>query len=389
MGARVVLVVVGALAAGGAVAIRPRSAAILGSAALAAFLASVALSPAPGSAEDPWDSARRLAQVLTAVAAVAAVLLLLPRAVRRTVVSLVILFHFGGIVTAVTAAQPSPWLSGQIWTYIYRPYLYFMYLNNAYHFYSPEPGPASLLWFRIEYENDEVDGQVVKNWRWVKVPYLDKDTGNPVPWRPKVDYTRRLSLAESTNQPSIPLPEDVLNRLAQRRVNAGQIRRIPTHPDLPLGAQFREPNQFSKYWMGAYARHVACTYPHEEKPHLKVTGVKIYRVVHRLPDPQELTAGLDIYDPATYWPFYQGDYDAEGKMKPYYDLELDGSKRLDRDPFLYWLIPIARFPSDKPKVEEEPPIRVLVNKAKARPQQLDLELRDYLSIHAGDTDGGK
>src|SRR5262249_51727018 len=31
--------------------------------------------------------------------------------------------------------SPSPWLSTQIWTRIYRPYLEFLYLNNAYHFY--------------------------------------------------------------------------------------------------------------------------------------------------------------------------------------------------------------------------------------------------------------
>ena len=32
-----------------------------------------------------------------------------------------------------------------------------MYLNNAYHFYSPDPGPATYVWFRIFYISNEVD----------------------------------------------------------------------------------------------------------------------------------------------------------------------------------------------------------------------------------------
>src|SRR5438105_2158625 len=76
-----------------------------------------------------WDSAALLFRIATVLAAVSAVVVLLPSVGRRIVVSLVILFHFGGILTAVTAVPPSPWLSTQIWNTVYRPYLYFMWLN--------------------------------------------------------------------------------------------------------------------------------------------------------------------------------------------------------------------------------------------------------------------
>src|SRR5438128_1842535 len=138
--------------------------------ALAAFLASEAFH------RIPWDSAALLFRIATVLAAVGAVVVLLPSVGRRIVISLVILFHFGGIITAVTSVNPSPWVITQLWTSVYRPYLYFMWLNNAYHFYSPEPGPANLMWFCIEYEPDP-DG--TKNFRWVLVPDLDGD-GHPV-----------------------------------------------------------------------------------------------------------------------------------------------------------------------------------------------------------------
>src|SRR5262249_8288704 len=72
----------------------------------------------------PWDSAALLFRVGTVVAAVGAVVVLLPSVGRRIVISLVILFHFGGILTAVTSVSPAPWVVTQIWTRVYRPYLF-------------------------------------------------------------------------------------------------------------------------------------------------------------------------------------------------------------------------------------------------------------------------
>jgi hypothetical protein len=293
-----------------------------------------------------WDSAALLFRIATVLAAVGAVVVLLPSVGRRIVVSLVILFHFGGILTAVTAVTPSPWLSTQIWTTVYRPYLYFLWLNNAYHFYSPEPGPANLMWFCIEYEPDP-DGQ--KYFRWVLVPDLDQDGHPSNPDGSRIwsgtEYTRRLSLAEYTGTGSIVRAD--FYELLPKRIFAGQREGIPplSPYDMSYDRQYREPADLAKRWVQSYVRHVAHTYRHERKPEKPVIGVKLYRVIHQYVDPARFQAGLDPNDRKLYWPFYYGDFDKDGNMKKECeerDVDMNtGQYRIDRpDPFLYWLIPI-------------------------------------------------
>ncbi len=91
-----------------------------------------------------WDSGRMLMTALILVSLVATFLVLMPRTPRLAAISVLILFHFGGILTATVNVDPpglvGSWLANRVWIYVYRPYLNFMYLGNAYHFYSPEPG---------------------------------------------------------------------------------------------------------------------------------------------------------------------------------------------------------------------------------------------------------
>jgi hypothetical protein len=350
----------GVLAAGAAVAIQPRSWVVLLLAALVALMASMVAETAD------WDSAGTLLRILMAIAGVSALVVLLPPAGRRVVVSLVILFHFGGILSATTNIQPGPWVSAQLWTYIYRPYLQFMYMNNAYHYYSPDPGPASLLWFRIEYETtEEPDGHGgMKTWkhsRWVKIPEVDETGARVRPGRdkkrywPAVEYTRRLSIAESINQGAGAASQFAESK---RRAYAGIV------PILPMSeSQYREPNTLSKHWLASYIRHVAKSFPYEDQPELRVTGVKAYLVIHRILQPWEFAAGADPNDMVTYMPYYMGEYETNGKLKKtsqdiVYDkidysrpnpsrtddngLPAGGSKEMDRDPLLYWYIPIYR-----------------------------------------------
>src|SRR5262249_47958884 len=83
---------------------------------------------------DPFeaDRLRWVLATMVLVTLVAAPLVVVPQTVRRAVVSGLVLLHFGGICMASLAAPPYPWLVAQLWTRIYRPYLEFMYLNNAY-----------------------------------------------------------------------------------------------------------------------------------------------------------------------------------------------------------------------------------------------------------------
>ena len=40
---------------------------------------------------------------------------------------------------------------------VYRPYLNLLYMTNAYHFYSPDPGTSSVMWFAVYYDDGTFD----------------------------------------------------------------------------------------------------------------------------------------------------------------------------------------------------------------------------------------
>jgi hypothetical protein len=348
---RLALLGVGLLAAAQAVVWRPRSAVVLGLAAVTAEMAKRGL-------DAEWDTVHLVLRIATVVAAVAAVLVLLPRAIARVAVSALIVVHFGGILIAVTSVPPPggppPWLVSQLWTRFYRPYLQFAYLNNAYHFYSPEPGPACLLWFHLEY----TDGSS----RWVKIPNREEHAKDPL----ALEYYRRLSITESTNQLNA-LPA-VAPELIQRRLVTGHLDGIPSpdeialhYPGLP---QYRVPVDHSRHLLQGYARFVARTYRHENAA-VEVEGVKVYRVVHAMPQARDVAGGMGPLDPELFLPYYQGEFDQDGNLKD------------PNDPYLYWLIPIL-------KVEQTPPpagARPGLPAGPARPGA-GAKVRDFVEIHA-------
>jgi hypothetical protein len=350
---RVLLILAALLCAAGAVSLRlyftgqdaddrAKSAGLLALAALVPLLAYAA-------ADKEWDSFRLLLTVLTALAVVGAVLVLLPRVARRVVVSLLLLFHFGGILTAVASVAPPgadpPWLVSQAWARVFRPYLQFAYLNNAYHFYSPEPGPPTLLWFHVEYS----DGTA----RWVEIPKREQ-------FETRQEYQRRLALTESTNM-LWPPPPVLPDELKQRRVMAARLYDIPVYPGLSETFQYREPQPYSKKMIAAYARHVARNYPNPDNREATVEGVKVYRVVHSILSPEQMDAGYRPQDPILYLPYYQGEFDKDGTLKD------------PKDPFLYWLIPIIWVPKDRAQ-----PLFQIQHK----PDPEHYELKDYTKVQA-------
>ena len=207
-----------------------------------------------------------------------------------TIVGLV-LFHFGGILTAIFSVQPpnaTPcWLTGALWAYVYRPYLQFMYLNNAYHFYSPEPGPATQLWFLVTYEDPKVKP------RWFVVPRREDFAG-------KLPYYRRIAMTEATNYQRVGLPDDFYGpggRFERRNLKVSE---IPYWSNLPEGkrafapadlSQYREPRDLdAKKYIASYAQHVikGPEYRDPEYPNTRIRAVKVYRVVHTILQPGEL-----------------------------------------------------------------------------------------------------
>jgi hypothetical protein len=386
-GFRIFLIVVGLILALGAVGVRLRTiqddvedrfraAGVLALAAAVPFLALLSLNQEWDSIamvwRVEWDSFAMLLRVAVGVGLAGAGLLLLPPIARRLTLVLLVLFHFGGILSAVGSPappnSPASWLINQLWVGFYRPYLHFCYLNNAYHFYSPDPGPPMVLWFRIEYEGGKS--------RWIEVPTLAEA-------RSKLAFQRRLALTESVNQLKSSTPYDFDTRLALR-VDAGRNYKngpIPllNDPIMPRNFEYREPVPYAKQLLKSYARYVLTHYECEDDPTLQPKKVKIYRVIHGIPDQSQVALGPDFnaYDPTMYLPYYQGEFNTDGEL-------LDGPEFKEGvvvkrgDPFLYWLIPIKHELKEGYEPREGPDGKTLP------PGPNDFRLADYLKVHAGD-----
>jgi hypothetical protein len=239
------------------------------------------------------------------------------------------------------------------------PYLSFLYLRNAYHFYSPEPGPASLLVCLLQYEEDDPAGGKPKSKsEWIVLPRRDEHMKDPLGQA----YYRRLSITEMIS-PAIPGLFNVENfenlDARQRRARAGVSavgsakEPIPIDStDEPAANQYRVPQpHVSRYLLPSYAKHLA----HEfSTPGRRVVGVKLYRLEHRITPTYQFAAGVDPYHPRTYRVYYFGEYDAAGKLLN------------PQDEMLYWLVPITPRPGGP---------------APDDPDRKDFI--DYLSKHAG------
>jgi hypothetical protein len=352
--ARLLLVGIGALVAGSAVSLRPGLWPSWAIAAATALLAAVAGLP------EHWDSGRLLASVFAGLAVSGAVLVAVPARVRLSVLSLLVVFHFGGILCATTLPEPTPWLVSQVGNRVYMPYLSFVYLRNAYHFYSPEPGPASHLFVLLKYELDEIDPKTGKPkvvHEWQTLPRRDEHYRDPL----GLTYYRRLSITEMVagTLPDPYLPNSAEKLSAKRRriavaVGLGNKEPIPLAPPEfePESLQYRVPlPHVTRYLLPAYARHLAVEY---SAPGRRVVAVKMYRVEHRIVPPSELVRGADPYDPIRYRPYYVGTYDPEGHLTD------------PDDPMLYWLVPVMPRPGGAAPLDPK-----------------GLTFDDYLSKHAG------
>jgi hypothetical protein len=304
--------VVGMLVAGYAIAHRPKDPITLLLAALTAVLAGTATNPA-------WDSIRLMQWVMAGTAAVAAVLVLLPPTGQRVAFSLLVLYHFAGVLSAITSPDPRPWMTGQLWVRLFRPHLEFSYVNNAYQFYSPQPGPAQVLWFCIT----GTDGES----RWYRTP-SKSELLDPL----GIEYFRRLSLTERANQMSGAgaSRDDYLSRMSL-------VQDYPYVPELmPLTPQYKCPTEQGRHFMGGYAEHAARVLGtgrwNADGTPIPVKEVKVYLTQHDMLRQDQFQKGDDPYAPQTYKPYYMGRFDGTGRpINDKADLAM-----------LYWLVPIIK-----------------------------------------------
>lgn len=366
-GVRVLLVLAGCVATGLALSWRPEVWWVWG---LAALTAVVGIAGLPAS----WDSYRLVLGVAAAIAVGGVLLLVVSPVWRVGVISLYVLFHFGGIFLATTSPHthnyPAPMVTIQLYTRIYHPYLQFIYMRNAYHFYSPEPGPASILVFllrtdtgqRVQATDHETgnpyERRIYKN-QWVVMPRRPDDIRDPL----GLSYYRRLSLTEqlARGSPGVIVPEIFEKSEVQAR-RLSRLTLIPLHPTEPIGLQYRLPNSdVMRYLLPSYASHVILYHTPDADTAARTT-VKIYRLEHRtlrvetFASRQSDGSYPSPFHPTTYLPFFMGEYDAHGELiQP-------------QDELLNWLVPV---------MPREP-----------RPNDPDDPFRktylDYMSVHALD-----
>ncbi len=333
---RLVLVGVGSVVAGHALSRRPALPAAWAVAAAAGYLGAVVAAPAH------WDSLRLVLMVGAGVATAGAVLSALPGRIRYPVVALAALVHFGGILTAVTWPDPAPWLTNQVGTRFYLPYLQFAYLRNAYHFYSPEPGPANLLFALITYDLDAPDPATGKTTvsGWEVLPNRSTQTRDPL----ALSYYRRLSITEYSARyaPDTGAGTDERKAIDERR-HAVALGNVPGQKKIPLPPpDYELPNRWyqhpqpdaSRYVLPSYAKHLAAEYA---APGRRVTNVRLYRAEHRIVSTQFFVKlDCDPYHPTLYRVYFLGDFTPAGKLVN------------SQDPMLYHLLPVTMRRPDLP-----------------------------------------
>jgi hypothetical protein len=401
---------------------RLRSGGFVAVATAGPLIASLTLNPA-------WDTVILFLRFLVIVGVVGAVLACLSVPWRRAFISLLVLFHFSALFVNVLSAQPGSghtmWLASQLWLRVYRPYLEFLHLTNAFHFFAPEPGPSFQLWFHLDY----ADG----SGRWVKLP--QRDTAVTA-----LEFHRQLRLTDKASQTRDFLDElfPNLEDLHQQRVSGGVLRvavpvgdvfangwqgplavlpalAVPIEPIIPtplqdFHAQYALPTVDSGHLVSAYVRHVAREHAQADGSPAWLTGIKVYRVLHRFPTPAEVANGLPLDDPTLLLAFFDGEFDAAGKLKGKFDEQGRLTTELDRrhgffkfpsyligynkagqaavkyrDPYLYWLIPITR---DLPGEADPAPGPFPAARRTARSTAADWKgpVRNYVRLHAGDWD---
>jgi len=342
-----------------------------------------------------WDTMRLFLSVVAFACFLAAPFFLVSQTVRRVAVSCLFLLHFVGIGTAALSQPPTPWIVGHLWVRIYRPYLEFMYLNNAYHFYAPEPDASTYLWFRAIFEDERGH----KHGVWRKVPDMDEDG-----WHRHtvaLEYQRCVAMTENVAQASGTNPnlfDWTVNPLAPNKdfdwvatyymvpamknrwrksdtaVNFGILKKkldeegkpvimlgkidpakpppkeeaavglnpvdypnvYPFHPLIPTTQQYAPPSDFAFRLLGSFARHAGLK-PHPEHPEWKLSSVKVYKVRHTIIPEDAVLKRTDPQDPLYYQPFYMGEYLPNGELK-------DAA-----DPLLFWLMPVMRRDYSNPK----------------------------------------
>ena len=341
--ARVALVFSGVVFAGSAISMRPE---LWWSWAIGAGASLLGVFGLP----QYWDSFQLFFSVAAGAAAFGAALCLVSATWRYTIASFLILFHFTGIFMATTSPPVSPWLTDQLFRRIFNPYLQFVYLRNAYHFYSPEPGPASVLAYFLKTETGtDSSGEKRYKTQWVVLPTRPADIRDPM----GLGYYRLLALNEqlARGSHSLAAPNDEFEKTEMWYRRTAKAGIIPYHPAEPQLVQYKLPSpDVMRFLLPSYTQHVILENTPDAETAARTT-VMVYRLEHRNLPANQMGAGQSPYHPGTYRPYFLGEFDAWGHLVN------------PQAAMLYWMVPVVpRQPAPGDPVKKD--------------------YTDYLSLHA-------
>jgi hypothetical protein len=196
----------------------------------------------------------------------------------RLVLSVGIALHFFAIFTTLVGSGsgrfPAPALAA--WMRHTKPidaYLQATFLTSPYRFYAPDPGPSTLMWFKLRY----ADGAV----RWMELARRDE-----LPSR--TSYQRHMSL---------PLLLDWMG--------------LYPDPDDSRRVMFTEEG---KVCVSSFVRHVARSNPRlsADGASMGVSDVTVYMVYHQILQPYQIRMNWQFDDLRLYSQRYLGVYSARG-----------------------------------------------------------------------------
>jgi hypothetical protein len=252
----------------------------------------------------------------------------------KLLVSLVILFHISAILAHVlSGGRPLIMLMAAS---KYRPYLKTMWLDNAYRFYAPDPGPTEVIWYKMVYE----DGST----QWTQVPPRREDVYLRMP------YQRHMSialLASMMNEQQLIKPKDDLNSAVSILVNQqATVRTVLT--------------AVGEIYFRSYARHIARLYAHHPESQSPLAYMECYFVQYLIRTPAEMRRQMDMFDPRKLRIQFVSCFTPAGQMANFEQ----GFKTREADDLFVELtqneiVPLLEANAKKPIAERKPIMQLL------------------------------
>lgn len=210
-----------------------------------------------------------------------------PSVFIRLIVSLVVFLHLGAIIIYVIGAG-GPFVMKQASSWI-RPYLKMMWLDNAYRFYAPNPGPTEVIWYRLQYD----DGST----RWTQLPKRED-------FYFRMPFQRHMSIALLASmmieKEAIKPAEDaasVANILVNNSVSYKTV--------LTAAAEV---------YFRSYARHIARKEARHPTRGSQLVSMDCYMTHYGIRLPYDMRMNMDMYDPRTLQIQFIATYSPDGTM---------------------------------------------------------------------------